>query len=227
MQANKTEFTNTATSGSRLWLFGLFVAILPMLTIHLSWLASSVQGHLGWCNPYWLDCHSVSATGRYGLGYFIFKGGMIPALVTLSLYWWLNQQWLNRLQAKNSQTLCVLGGIASVALLIYTLSLGHVGDTFYLLRRTGVIVYLGLTFIAQLLLSAALARHITQGKVLLRLSIATLAIALFSLLLDALPAVDYKSMDDAFEWLLILLLNLHALFVAWLWKTHNLRLMLK
>jgi hypothetical protein len=198
-----------------------------MLTIHLSWLIASVQGHLEWCNPYWLNCHSVSATGRYGLAYFIFKGGMIPALVILGFYWWLNQQWLNRLRKHNSQQLFVLGIFASAALLIYTLSLGHVGDAFYLLRRAGVVIYLGLTFIAQLLLSAALARHITQGRALLRLSIATLAIALFSLLLDALPAVDYKSMEDAFEWLLIMLLNLHVLIVVWLWKTHNLRLVLK
>ncbi|WP_082633364.1 hypothetical protein [Lacimicrobium alkaliphilum] len=227
MQANNADFKNTAISGNRIWLLGLLTGLLPMLTMHLSWLAASIQGHLEWCNPYWLHCHSVSSTGRYGLGYFIFKGGMIPALVLLSWYWWLNQQWLNRLSNHHSQKLCVLGLIASPALLIYTLSLGHVGDTFYLLRRAGVVIYLGLTFIAQLLLSAALARHITQGKVLLRLSFATLAIALFSLLLDALPAVDYKSMEDAFEWLLILLLNLHVLIVAWLWKIHNLRFVLK
>lgn len=227
MQAKKADFTNPGTPVGRLWLSGLLVALLPMLTIHLSWLVSSAQGHLDWCNPYWLDCHSVSATGRYGLAYFIFKGGMIPALVMLSLYWWLNQQWLNRLSHHHSQKLSVLGLVASAALLVYTLSLGHVGDTFYLLRRAGVVIYLGLTFIAQLLLSAALARHITQGKVLVRLSFATLAIALFSLLLDALPAVDYKRMEDAFEWLLILLLNVHVLMVAWLWKTHNLRFALK
>lgn len=164
MQAHKADLKNTNTPVSRLWLFGLLVALVPMLTIHLSWLVSSAQGHLQWCNPYWLDCHSVSATGRYGLAYFIFKGGMIPALVLLACYWWINQQWLHIVTTNRSQKLFLLGITASFALLIYTLSLGHVGDTFYLLRRAGVVIYLGLTFIAQLLLSATLARHIPQAE---------------------------------------------------------------
>ncbi|WP_141096174.1 hypothetical protein [Lacimicrobium sp. SS2-24] len=213
--------------GHHLWWLGLMSALLPMLTIHLCWLVSSFQGQLSWCNPYGLNCHSVSATGRYGVAYFIFKGGMIPALVMLTFYWWVNQQWLNRLSLARGNKLMLCGTLASLALLIYTLSLGHAGDAFYLLRRAGVIIYLGLTFIAQLILGAALAKTTKAGKVLLTLSLFTLAVALCSLLLDALPSVDYQSMDDAFEWWLIMLLNLHGLGVVWLWKQHKLKLTLQ
>jgi hypothetical protein len=210
-----------------LWLFGLFTALLPMLTIHLTWIISGAQGYLHWCNPYWFSCHSISATGRYGLAYFLFKGGMIPAIVLLAFYWWINHLWLRSLGAAGGRALFVLGIFASLALLVYSLSLGHAGDTFQLLRRTGVLAYLGFTFIAQVILGAALSGFVpAQGKRLLQLSGLTLMLAMASLLLDVLPVVDYKRMDNAVEWFLVLLLNLHAIAVAWLWKVNGLGLQL-
>ena len=206
-----------------LWRPGLLAALLPLITIHLTLLASFWQNALTRCNPYWLDCISISATGRYGLAYFLFKAGMIPAMVLLALFWWLNSHWLKSLGLGRQRHLIWLGAMASLALIVYSLSLGHVGDTFYLLRRAGVVIYLGLTFIAQACLGAALATHpsatiSTPGRQLVLLSTLTLFVAILSLVLDALWPAWHERAEDAFEWWLVLMLNLHAVWVAALWR---------
>ncbi|GAB3014114.1 hypothetical protein [Bowmanella dokdonensis] len=222
-QDSKLPFTANPSPAIPLWQFGLLASLLPLLTIHLTLLVSFWQDALPHCNPYWLDCVSISATGRYGLAYFLFKAGMIPAMVLLALFWTLNSYWLKSLGLGSQRYLGWLGVVASLALIVYSLSLGHVGETFYLLRRAGVVIYLGLTFIAQACLGAALASHPSRpmsrsGRRLLLFSALTLFIAIFSLALDGLWPVWHERMEDAFEWWLVLLLNLHAVWVAVLWR---------
>lgn len=214
----------------RLYPLGLLIALLPLFTIHLCLLLSFSENKLEWCNPYWLDCHSISATGRHGLAYFVFKGGMLTAMVLLALFWWINQWWLNNQTTKASVLIGWLGSLASLALVIYTLSLGHDGNIPYLLRRIGVISYLGLTFICQLLLSASLQRKAAtqvQGRHLLMLSTLILVLALISLALDAALGAQYKRLENAIEWGLILLINLHALFIVGVWRKVDLRVTLR
>jgi len=201
-----------------------FTAILPLVTMHLSWLLASWEGYIHWCLPYWADCTSISKTGRNGLAYFVFKGGMIATATQLVALWILNRHWLRSLGAAPSRLMPVLGAIASLALLVYTLSLGHAGDTFRLLRRFGVVAYLGLSFI----LLALTAHHLlntrlrSNGKKMLAYSAALLAIALFSLVLDAWLGKAYDRIEDAFEWWLILLLNIQLLWLASLWQRSKL-----
>lgn len=201
-----------------------FTAILPLATMHLSWLLASWEGYIHWCLPYWADCTSISKTGRNGLAYFVFKGGMIATATQLVALWILNRHWLRSLGAEPSRLIPVLGAIASVALLVYTLSLGHAGDTFRLLRRFGVVAYLGLSFI----LLALTAHHLlntrlhSSGKKMLAYSAALLAIALLSLVLDAWLGKAYDRIEDAFEWWLILLLNIQLLWLASLWQRSKL-----
>ena len=197
--------------------------------MHLSWLLASWEGYIHWCLPYWADCTSISKTGRNGLAYFVFKGGMIATATQLVALWILNRHWLRSLGAEPSRLMPVLGAIASVALLIYTLSLGHAGDTFRLLRRFGVVAYLGLSFI----LLALTAHHLldtrlrSSGEKMLAYSAALLAIALFSLVLDAWLGKAYDRIEDAFEWWLILLLNIQLFWLARLWKRSGLAISIK
>lgn len=217
-------------SGCQLYPLGLLVALLPLLTTHLCLLLNFSQETLAWCNPYWLDCHSISATGRQGVAYFVFKGGMLPAMLLLALYWWLNQYWLRHLFTHKVFAIGWLGSLASVALSVYTLSLGHDGDIPYLLRRTGVVTYLGLTFICQLILAATLSQSpLTRstGRHLLTLSTLTLVLALLSLALDASMGEGYERIENAVEWSLILLLNLHVLLSVRLWKRLGVRMTLQ
>ncbi len=213
----------------KLWPIAVFIALLPLLTIHLCWLIATYQGHLTPCNAYWSECHSISATGRYGIAYFIFKAGMIPAMVLLSLFWWCNQQWLNTLRLPRRIHLGWLGTVAAVALIVYTLTLGHIGDVYYLLRRAGVVTYLGLTFIIQASLSASLSTYsqpslARAGKVLLQFSAIILFLALGSLVVDGWLGDDYERWENAVEWWLVLLLNVHVVGVALLWRQQNLSL---
>ena len=122
--------------------FGYCAAALPLVTIHLCYLISLMQGHIPYCIPYWLDCVSVSSTGRNGVAYFVFKGGMIPTSVMLFLTWQITRYWLAEMGQKKSQSLLYLPAIASIALLIYSLALGHSGGEFYLMRRFGVVLFL-------------------------------------------------------------------------------------
>ncbi|RDV24582.1 hypothetical protein DXV75_12850 [Alteromonas aestuariivivens] len=212
--------------------FALLTTFLPMLTIHLcAWLAGW-QGILEWCNPYGPGCFSISATGRDGVAYFIFKGGMVSAMVLLTVFWWLNEHWLKTLQLPHRGHLGYLGAIAALAMVAYTLSLGHSGDWFYLVRRSGVILYLGLTFIIEATVAATLCNHPNPrvSKIslfLLRFSIVILALAMISLLADAWLGPDYEYWENAVEWWLVGLLNLHAIVLAVVWRQHGLQFLLQ
>src|SRR5690554_5237964 len=159
---------------TRLWWLALIATLVPFVTIHAAFLVSALEGHVRWCFPYWETCTSISRTGRQGTGYFIFKGGMLPTTMLLALYWWLNRVWLRSLGVTGGRVLPWLGLVSSLALLIYTVALGHAGDAFHLMRRSGVVGWFGLTWIAQLQLGAALRQHPRwqcSGQRLLHLSL--------------------------------------------------------
>lgn len=219
--------TRTSDSSTALYLLGYSAAIIPLVTMHLSFLVSAWQGHIGWCTPYWSDCVSISKSGRYGTAYFLFKGGFIPTTILLGLFWHLSYLWIKTLTGRRDSWLPWLGWLASIALLIYTLALGHAGDTFRLLRRTGVILFMGLSFIAQVRVSRDLIASSTLGKAgrrLLNFSGFILLVALFSLLLDYILGSGYDALEDAFEWWLVLFLILHLLAVARLWQQSGFQL---
>ena len=204
-----------------LWPLALAAALLPVLTTHLCFLVSAGQGHIDWCFPYWEGCSSISRAGRHGLAYFLFKGGMIPACVLLAAFWWGNRVWLQTLGSTRGRWIGWLGLFGSLSLLAYTLTLGHRGDEFNLVRRIGVIGYFGLTFIAQVQLGAALLRlpgWQQAGRRLLMLSAVMLAIGLLSVVLGVIHPDRYDDMEDGFEWTLALLMDGHGLWVALLWR---------
>jgi len=63
--------------------------LVPIVAIHSTYLVSALQGHVPWCFPYFESCTSISATGRHGAAYFLFKGTMIPAAMLLMAFWFL------------------------------------------------------------------------------------------------------------------------------------------
>jgi hypothetical protein len=207
------------------WVTGL----APLLTVHTTWLVSSLQGHVRWCFPYWVDCVSISSTGRDGASYFIFKGGMTTAAITLALFWWLSVRWLGSLgvrPGRSERMVPWLGLIGAMSLMLYTLTLGHHGDTFHLLRRIGVVCYFAFTYINLLLVSARLAqsdRFATIGRRLQHWGVVTLAVAIYSLILDAWLGSGYDRWEDTFEWLLAMMINAHALVLAWCWQRSGFR----
>lgn len=206
-----------------LWLLALAAALVPLLTIHSTYLLAAWEGAIDWCLPYWESCTSISGTGRHGSAYFLFKGTMLPGALLGVLFWWLNGVWLEALGAQDRGTpwLFWLGLVAGLSLGFYTLALGHTGDAFWLMRRIGVVLYLALTFMAQVLVSAGLSRipaWARHGRRLLRLCQLTLAVGVASLIMDAIAPALHERFEDAFEWWLALLLNLNALWIALFWR---------
>ncbi|OEY65972.1 hypothetical protein [Marinobacter sp. X15-166B] len=211
-----------------LWPFALAAALVPFLAIHVTFAVAILEGYVPWCVPYWDSCTSISRTGRHGMAYFIFKGAMLPAALLGVQFWWLNSLWLRRLGAPGHGQFWIrwLGLVACVALGAYTLALGHEGAGFSLTRRTGVVLYFALTYLAQLLISAALSDHPRwhqSGKRLLWLSEVTLAVGILSVILSVVVPDWYRQVDDAFEWVLALLIYLHAFWVALLWRQSSFR----
>ena len=207
---------NTATAATRRQMtlprfIILATGLLPVTAIHTTYLLSAWQGHVPWCVPYWDSCASISATGRHGAAFYVFKAMMIPAAVMLIAYWYLAAQWL-RLHADSRRAAAVIftiGAVAAVSLVIYTVALGAAGDAMRLQRRIGVIVFFTFTCMAQMLLlwRVEKLRLNAAGKsALFALCASFLLIGLFSLALNA--AIDnYDDYEDAFEWVMAMILN--------------------
>jgi len=186
-------------------------ALLPFITIHVSYIVAASQGHVEWCIPYWDACSSISATGRQMPEKLWFKLGMLPAAGVTALLWWQ----LGRSTEKKG-AMIILGILACVFLTIYTLALGVEGDTYQRIRRIGITLTFAFTFLAQLLYTRYLGlgskrRHDPEAllcsRLLLGLITILLVIGLISVALDASLGERYDDYEDAFEWILALLLN--------------------
>lgn len=200
----------------------LLTGLLPIFAINGIYVVAAWQGYVPWCMPYWDSCSSISATGRSGAGFYLFKGLMIPAAVCLALNWWVCRAWIavhfDTLRARDGWMLGA-GLTAAVCLVLYVVALGAAGDAMRLQRRIGVILYFTLTYLAQLLLASRLrALELgTQERRLvawqLRLAGLILGIGLLTLALD-LTLPNYDDYEDAFEWVIALLVHVNFLLLA-------------
>lgn len=200
------------------WAAGL----IPLVTMHLCYGLSASEGLVAWCLPWFEGCTSISRASRSGSAYFVFKGAMLPGAVFIFLFWYANRYWLG-LSAERPRCWWWLGMLAALPLTLYTVALGHMGETLYLLRRIGVVGFFGLTFLAQVGLSQSLWRHARPvlGQRLLLLSGFTLLVGLVSVFINGLWPQWHDRMEDGFEWSLAVLLNLHTLIVAAAWQRSN------
>jgi hypothetical protein len=136
------------------WL-ALATGILPLFVVNAAYLISIAGDHIPKCIPYIQGCTSISAAGRYGLAYFFFKAGMIPAAVLLAAFWIMCRRWLLILGATDGHTLraIVFTGCTSAAFLIlYSVFLGSTGEFYSLMRRYGINIFFSFGYLAQLLL---------------------------------------------------------------------------
>lgn len=217
-----------------LYPIALLAGLLPIVTINLTYWLSASHGQVEWCIPYLHSCTSISATGREAPAYFVFKGLMIPAAIIMMLYWFLSAWWLRNLGCGRDiwhRFLIILGFLAGIGLAFYSLVLGWIGDEYRLIRHTGVSAFFGLTFFAQLLMTwllegrAVIASRF--GGLLLGLKLIILVVMLLGLVSVVLGFVDhelYKRTDDAIAWNFTVLLCLHVLISAELWRRTGWRL---
>ena len=201
----------------------VFVWIFSWLGMFLAYGASAAGGHLEVCVPHVSGCASISASGRYGAGYFIFKALMIPAGVFFAVYWMLCERWLHACGDTRlgwRRALLVAGIVGAASFVLYATFLGHEGDLYRALRRYGTIVFFGFTYVAQLILvyrAQALFGKITLVNAKVVLCVFMLAEGL------ALEAFTYFIENDAWlesmtEWHAATALSFYPVVTWLLWR---------
>ena len=210
-------------------LIPLFTGLLPILAVHTTYLVSASEGYVAWCFPYIESCASISATGRYGSAFFIFKATVIPAAALQMVYWVLTYQWLKTLGDRllAAKTIMFVGIIAAIFLIVYTIALGAAGDEFRLQRRIGITVYFAFTFLAQLLLTwrVGLLRRQAQ-PVLVAICYFLLGTGLLTLVLN-ITFDNYAEYENAFEWVFALVIQVFFLVTWKTWQNTGFSVILK
>ncbi len=211
-------------------ILALLAAVLPFAAVHLTWLVAASHGLVEWCNPYIDSCTSISATGRHPPASYVFRATMLPAAVVLAMYWWCNYSWLRSLQpggagSRSLRWMLALGLLACLGLVLYVTVLGESGVGWRLQRRAGTVLFFSFTFLSQLLFSAqlkVLAPRLPQVQGLARgmwlVCCLLLALGVLTVVLQAWDGVMYKSVEDAFEWVLSLLIQTNFLLGYLVWR---------
>ena len=215
----------------------LLAALLPFVAVQLTYLVAASHGLVDWCFPYIDSCTSISATGRKPPASFLFRATMLPAAVVMMAYWWLNYSWLGHLQRRQGNTgqwanrwMLGLGLVACIGLILYVTVLGERGEVWRTQRRVGTILFFSFTFLSQLLMLAQLAalgvagvseRLLTAMRAVL---VTLLLLGLLTVALDAWNEQWYETVEDAFEWVLSLLLQGNFLLGYFIWRQAGWRL---
>lgn len=138
----------------------LVAGILPLVTVSVAHWLGVESGHLPACFPYLDGCTSISATGRYPPGSFLFKAIQMPYALALVVIWVLAVDWLRTLSQQPSvprvRLILVFGICGAVALLVYTSFLGTTEPFYEFMRRFGIYLFFAGTVVAQLLVSVGL-----------------------------------------------------------------------
>ncbi len=202
----------------RLAVLALVLCTLPIVAINSAYLVAAFLNTVPHCNPYLDGCTSISSTGRNPPSAWIFKLSMLVNAL-LMLRFWGGSARVTRGDAHSPKdALTVLGTIGAAALILYLIFLGSEGPTYRLLRRYGVTVYFGCTYLAQLLLARRfLDMHGALTPALARWMLGV-CLVLLTLGIISIPVshfvADKDRLENIIEWNFALLMQLNFLF-AW------------
>lgn len=214
-------------------LVALLAALIPFFAVHLTYLLAASYGLVDWCIPYLDSCTSISATGRKPPASYLFRALMLPSAVIMMLYWWFNHAWLESLHRQagkdnsaSNHWMLGLGVVACIGLILYVTVLGESGSQWARQRRVGTVLFFSFTYLAQLLLVLQLRQlHLALPRVprvlpglMFYLSCLLLALGLLTVALDAWDEAWYEGVEDAFEWVLSLLLQTNFLLGYFVWR---------
>lgn len=210
-----------------LWPLPLLCALLPFVAAHLAWWLSTGHGLVAACNPYIDGCVSISRAARHGLGNPLFRMMVLPAAALQALCWLAVTLWLRQ---HGDRVVPWLGLVAGVFLALYATFLGGEGKVYELLRRYGIYLYFGSTYLALLFTLRALSGppRMPVYRPLLVVALGFMAVGLTSI------GVSYAITDEALrdrwenvlEWHLGLWLTALFTTLAWHWWRERLRLWL-
>ena len=182
-------------------------ALLPLVAAHAAYLISASLEAVPWCVPHLEGCTSISRAARSTpAASLVYKSLLLPYCAVLALFWWRAGHWLRDVAPARRRThraLFPISVVAALATATYTVALGIDGEFFQWVRRYGINIGFGCTFLAELLLAAAVAREprvpeaLRRGMVALCVAMLTLGIASIPLqfLID-----DHDAAVNAIEW---------------------------
>ena len=195
------------------------LAILPVTIVLLCYLYSAAADLIPACNPIFQGCTTISSAGRYGVAYYLFKAGMIPTAVLLSVFWPLCRRWyvsLGRPDSLGLRAMVWLGLISAVFLIFYAVSLGSSGEFYKFMRRAGVTVHFSFSYLAQVLLLNRLWYDYRRGLLeqlspripmaMLTISLLMFVLALYSIPVGELIPDPGNVVINIIEWNFALLL---------------------
>lgn len=196
----------------------VLTALLPIAATNLAYLVAVAANTVPACLPYMDGCTSISSTGRSNPSQWVFKPLMLLAAALMAMFFCQ----AGRCSAEQSgragraDTVAVCGGIGSAALVLYLAFLGSEGDVYGLLRRYGVSLYFGCTFLAQLLLARRLLRARPGGS--LARSMLAVSALLLVLGIGSIPVTNFVAdkdqIENIIEWNFALLMQLNFLLAA-------------
>ncbi len=213
--------------GTPLWPLPLAIALTLTVAVHLAWVLSLHAGHVPPCIPYLEGCTSISRAARHGLGNHLFRLLVLPCALLVGLHWWLAARWLRVRAARGAgeeRVILLLGVMAAIALGLYANFLGSEGTAYRFLRRYGVVVFFGTSYLAQLLFLRGAHRQKRLGprmaRVMTAICLAMLALGVTNVVADATmaDAVRQDRLENVLEWHLGVLLVAWYLAHAWVWR---------
>ena len=205
---------------------------MPLVAAHLAWWLSLHDGLVPACNPYIEGCVSISRAARHGMGNPLFRMLMLPCAMVQVLCWLTAAHWLRRESGARMRALPWLGLVAGASLCLYATFLGSEGDVYRVLRRYGMTIYFGATYLALMALLRVMSRQQPPGaafRPLRTVAIGMLLIGLTSVATSALvhdPAMRDR-WENVLEWHLGLWLTAMFGVLAWRWWRDRLRVKLE
>lgn len=156
---------------------------------------------------------------------------MMPAAVLQGMTWLVYVAWLKDIGASGQSLKWIgwLGVLAAISLVVYSTFLGTEGTAYRWLRRYGVIVYFGFTYLCMVVATGQVRTRLFESAVqfparlqraLILLLLATLLMGLTSVLVSPLlGSEDLKNrLENVLEWHVGLAFSLYFFAIAWLWR---------
>ena len=214
----RTENDIRANESASLATLAMIVGLLPVIAVNGAYALAALFGTVPLCFPYFDGCTSISSTGRTSPSVWVFKPAMLAAALAMAVFF-VRSARLTSDKANSGYDGLALSGLAgAAALVLYLTFLGTEGPVYQLLRRYGVSLYFGFTYLAQLLLARRLLHKPSalspfHARYMLGLSALLLLIGIASIPISNF-VVDKDRVENIVEWNFALLLQLNFLFAA-------------
>ena len=205
----------------------LWAALVPLITINITYLIAADLEHVRSCIPYLQGCASVSSTGREVPESLFFKAGFLPTALVLAIFWHLCARFLAMAGQPSAKlhTLRALGVIVGVSLTVYALTLGLNDGYFPELRRAGIVGFTLCTFLAEVLfwMWYAPLRIDATRRIWLWLIVLSLALPLLDIISEIAKwaGAPRKPTNNTIAWNAFVVTSAYYAVVARLWWHHG------